>query len=86
MGKSREVAVAVPPDEDHRSGPGSALPVSWPSEIVKAGHVRLCQSRMLFVYPRETQEMVFDAHDPRSLCSRAPADPSVFGLPETTSG
>ena len=33
--------------------------------IVKAAHVRLCHSRMLFVraYPRETQEMVFDAHD-----------------------
>ena len=31
---------------------------------VKAAHVRLCHSRMLFVraYPRETQEMVFDAH------------------------
>jgi transposase len=28
-------------------------------------HVRLCHSRMLCVraYPRETQEMVFDAHD-----------------------
>ena len=28
-------------------------------------HVRLCHSRMLFVraYPRESQEMVFDAHD-----------------------
>jgi transposase len=33
--------------------------------IVKAAHVRLCHSRILFVrvYPRETQEMVFDAHD-----------------------
>jgi hypothetical protein len=33
--------------------------------IVKVAHVRLCYSRMLFVraYPRETQEMVFDAHD-----------------------
>jgi len=33
--------------------------------MVKAAHVRLCHSRMLFVrcYPRETQEMVFDAHD-----------------------
>jgi hypothetical protein len=32
---------------------------------VKAAHVRLCHSRMLFVrvYPRETQEMAFDAHD-----------------------
>jgi hypothetical protein len=30
--------------------------------IVKAAHVRLCHSRMLFVraYPRETQEMVSD--------------------------
>src|SRR5260370_21135348 len=55
-----------------------ALPISyrfdWSHEvvllsgvtvIVKAAHVRLCHSRMLFVrvYPRETQEMVFDAHD-----------------------
>ena len=33
--------------------------------IVKAAHVRLCHSQMPFVrcYPRETQEMVFDAHD-----------------------
>jgi hypothetical protein len=33
--------------------------------MVKAAHARLCHSRMLFVrcYPRETQEMVFDAHD-----------------------
>jgi transposase len=33
--------------------------------IVKAAHVPACHSRMLFVrvYPRETQEMVFDAHD-----------------------
>ena len=32
---------------------------------VKVAHVRLCHSRMLFVrdYPRETQGMVFDAHD-----------------------
>src|SRR5262249_22735097 len=31
---------------------------------VKVAHVRLCHSRMLFVraYPRESQEMVFDAH------------------------
>src|SRR3984957_2044358 len=33
--------------------------------IVKVAHLRLCHSRMMFVraYPRETQEMVFDAHD-----------------------
>ena len=53
---------------------GGSLPVDWSREIVllsgatvivKAAHVRLCHSRMLFVraYPRETQEMVFDAHD-----------------------
>ena len=32
---------------------------------VKVAHVRLCHSRMMFVraYPRETQEMVFDAHE-----------------------
>ena len=33
--------------------------------MAKVAHVRLCHSRMPFVraYPRETQEMVFDAHD-----------------------
>ena len=31
----------------------------------KVAHVRLCHSRMPFVraYPRESQEMVFDAHE-----------------------
>src|SRR6202142_2226195 len=53
--------------------PGEAYQFDWSHEvvllsgvtvIVKAAHVRLCHSRMLFVraYPRETQEMVFDAH------------------------
>jgi hypothetical protein len=44
---------------------------------VKVAHVRLCHSRMMFVraYPRETQEMVFDAHDRafaffRGACTR----------------
>ena len=64
--------------------PGEAYQFDWSHEvvllngvtvIVKVAHVRLCHSRMLFVraYPRETQEMVFDAHDLRSLCSRAHA-------------
>jgi transposase len=55
-------------------GPGEAFQFDWSHEvvllsgvtvIVKAAHVRLCHSRMPFVrvYPRETQEMVFDAHD-----------------------
>src|ERR1700677_1112747 len=54
--------------------PGEAYQFDWSHEvvllngvtvIVKAAHVRLCHSRMLFVrcYPRETQEMVLDAHD-----------------------
>ena len=32
---------------------------------IKVAHVRLCHSRMMFVraYPRESQEMVFDAHE-----------------------
>jgi transposase len=45
--------------------------------IVKVAHFRLCHSRMLFVraYPRETQEMVFDAHERgfrffKGVCSR----------------
>ena len=54
--------------------PGEAYQFDWSHEIVvmdgvtmtvKVAHVRLCHSRMAFVraYPRETQEMVFDAHD-----------------------
>jgi transposase len=54
--------------------PGEAYQFDWSHEVVlingvtvtvKIAHVRLCHSRMLFVraYPRETQEMVFDAHN-----------------------
>ena len=45
--------------------PAPEAPDGWTTVTVKAAHVRLCHSRMLFVraYPRETQEMVFDAHD-----------------------
>ncbi len=54
--------------------PGEAYQFDWSHEIVvldgatvtlKVAHVRLCRSRMMFVraYPRETQEMVFDAHE-----------------------
>lgn len=53
---------------------GEAYQFDWSHEVVlingttvtvKVAHVRLCHSRMLFVraYPRESQEMVFDAHD-----------------------
>jgi transposase len=66
--------------------PGEAYQFDWSHEIVvlrgvttpiKVAQVRLCHSRMLFVraYPRETQEMVFDAHDKafaffRGTCQR----------------
>lgn len=54
--------------------PGEAFQFDWSHEIVvlggvtttiKVAHVRLCHSRMFLVraYPRESQEMVFDAHD-----------------------
>lgn len=53
--------------------PGEAYQFDWSHEIVlmdgvtvtlKVAHMRLCHSRMLFAraYPRESQEMVFDAH------------------------
>ena len=54
--------------------PGEAYQFDWSHDAielaglpvtVKAAHMRLAFSRMPFVraYPRETQEMVFDAHD-----------------------
>jgi transposase len=54
--------------------PGEAYQFDWSHEIVllngvtttvKVAHMRLCYSRMMFVraYPRESQEMVFDAHE-----------------------
>ena len=68
--RSASAAAYVPLTFD----PGEAYQFDWSHEIVlidgvtttvKVAHVRLCHSRMLFVraYPRETQEMVFDAHD-----------------------
>jgi transposase len=54
--------------------PGEAYQFDWSHEVVvlggvtttvKVAHIRLCHSRMFLVraYPRETQEMVFDAHE-----------------------
>ncbi|CAH0201017.1 hypothetical protein ROS9278_01922 [Roseomonas sp. CECT 9278] len=70
--------------------PGEAHQFDWSHEmvvmagaamVVKVAHVRLCHSRMMFVraYPRETQEMVFDAHDRafaffRGACMRGICD------------
>lgn len=53
--------------------PGEAYQFDWSQEtvelggvvqIIKVAHFRLCYSRLFFViaYPRETQEMLFDAH------------------------
>ena len=67
---SQTVAVFVPLS----FAPGEAYQFDWSHEIVvmngvtvtvKVAHVRLCHSRMMFfrAYPRETQEMVFDAHE-----------------------
>ena len=53
--------------------PGDAYQFDWSQEhvvldgtttLVKVAHVRLCHSRVFYLraYPRETQEMVFDAH------------------------
>jgi transposase len=66
--------------------PGEAYQFDWSHEVVlmggvtttvKVGHIRLCHSRMMLVraYPRETQEMVFDAHERafalfRGACTR----------------
>jgi transposase len=66
--------------------PGEAYQFDWSHEVVliagvtvtvKVAHVRLCHSRMMFIraYPRESQEMVFDAHDRafaffRGACTR----------------
>jgi len=66
--------------------PGEAYQFDWSHEVVlmsgvtvtvKVAHVRLCHSRMMFVraYPRESQEMVFDAHERafaffRGACTR----------------
>ncbi len=54
--------------------PGEAYQFDWSHETarlggatcqIKVAHVRLCHSRLFLVraYPRETQEMVFDAHE-----------------------
>jgi transposase len=54
--------------------PGEAYQFDWSQETVELGgvlqkikvaHFRLCYSRLSFViaYPRETQEMLFDAHE-----------------------
>ena len=82
--------------------PGEAYQFDWSHEVVvisgvtvtvKVAHVRLCHSRMMFAraYMRESQEMVFDAHDwafaffkgtcTRGIYDSEAAPPLVRGLP-----
>jgi transposase len=83
QGRSASVAAAYVPLV---FAPGEAYQFDWSHEVVviagvtttaKVAHVRLCHSRMAFVraYPRESQEMVFDAHERafaffRGACAR----------------
>jgi hypothetical protein len=48
---------------------------------VKVAHMRLCHSRMPFVraYPRETQEMVFDAHDRAFAFFKGACERGIYG-------
>ena len=84
--RSRQVSGTVDAHVPLIFAPGEAYQFDWSHEIVvlngtttmvKAAHLRLCHSRMMFVraYPRESQEMVFDAHDRgfaffRGACTR----------------
>jgi transposase len=47
---------------------------------VKVAHLRLCHSRMMFIraYPRETQEMVFDAHERAFGCFRGACTRGIY--------
>jgi len=69
--------------------PGEAYQFDWSHEIVdlagtttkvKVAHVRLCHSRMPFIraYPREGQEMVFDAHDRAFAFFRGAAKHGIY--------
>src|SRR6201988_5046622 len=72
------VPLSFAPGEAYQfDGSHEVVLLSGTTVLVKVAHVRLCHSRMLFVraYPRETQEMVFDAHDRafalfKGTCSR----------------
>jgi transposase len=77
--------------------PGEAYQFDWSHEvvllggvtvIVKAAHVRLCHSRMPFVrtYPRETQEMVFDAHDRAFALFKGACHRGIYGSAEVMVG
>ena len=76
--------------------PGEAYQFDWSHEVVvisgvtvtvKVAHIRLCHSRMMFAraYMRESQEMVFDAHDRafaffKGTCTRGIYDNMLIGV------
>ena len=75
--------------------PGEAYRFDWSHEIVvlngatvtvKVAHMRLRHSRMLFVraYPRETQEMVFDAHDRAFAFFKGGCERGIYDNMKTT--
>jgi transposase len=77
--------------------PGEAYQFDWSHEIVvmdgvttivKVAHLRLCHSRMMFVraYPRETQEMVFDAHERAFVFFKGACGRGVYVLGERQRG
>jgi len=72
--RRRRSSLSTPAYVPLEFAPGEAYQFDWSHEYVivagvttkiKAAHVRLCHSRMFLTraYPRETQEMVFDAHE-----------------------
>ena len=77
--------------------PGEAYQFDWSHEVVvlggvtttvKVAHVRLCHSRMPFLraYPRETQEMVFDAHEHAFRLFGGASPLAVARLPQSDVG
>jgi len=74
--------------------PGEAYQFDWSHEtivmngvtmIVKVAHMRLCHSRMLFAraYPRESQEMVFDAHEQAFVFFKGACTRGIYGNMKT---
>jgi transposase len=74
--------------------PGAKYQFDWSHEVVELGdvlqtvkvaHFRLCYSRQSFVvaYPRETQEMVFDAHNRAFACWGGVPLAGIYDNPKT---
>jgi transposase len=93
-GRGAEVAEACIPLS---FAPGEAYQFDWSHEVVeltgmtavvKIAHVRLCHSRMPFIraYPREAQEMVFDAHDRAFAFFKGAARCGIYDNMKTAAG